>query len=75
LDLLNIIHVYGTRKDNDENVNYASLDKMFLKKENYDKYETNNYNLLVLRLYPFCSDIRVLCTCALVLSALLTWWH
>jgi len=49
LDLLNIIPVYGKRKDNDENFNYASLDKMILKKENYDKYETK-YNLLVLRL-------------------------
>jgi len=49
LDLLNIIPVYGTRKDNDENFNYASLDKMILEKENYDKYETK-YNLLVLRL-------------------------
>jgi len=49
LDLLNIIPVYGTRKDNHEHFNYASLDKMILKKENYDKYETK-YNLLVLRL-------------------------
>jgi len=41
--------VYRTRKDNDENFNYASLDKMILEKENYDKYETK-YNLLVLRI-------------------------
>jgi len=46
---LNIIPVDGTRKDNDENFNFASLDKMILKKENYNKYETK-YNLLVLRL-------------------------
>jgi len=48
LDTLGPIE-HHTRKDNDEHFNYASLDKMILKKENYDKYETK-YNLLVLRL-------------------------